>query len=446
MEKTYNKKPIKLYGEFGLASTWLDFNVLQNCACNCAYCFTHLSRCHHERRWKKRHGRGYSKRSKSTIDIINKRIAKAFGAKYDPENIMEYLLHERYPVMFSNNSDPFDPRCPESLGAIESLLRQGIPVQIQTKGAALCGVNGDQILDRLARHKELITMYVTITSDDSSVSKVFEPGAPSVENRVDLLRRSEDRGIATMIGLVPFVPQWFTDFDAFLGRVLETGCRKVWLEPLHLIRGNKSELKFRGDPASLELLKLEDANHDASAEEVTKSIRSKGMFCYASNWYRHAKPFEVDFSNGHKWGLMKIWQDITQAYERYQKPIGIYFDEVLRVMMDRGCPAHEFRTTGFEGMIRLKMGNIPTSPKACLGEKTTVAKMLKLFWNNPQHGGHWPFNFSDYCYLATEGKDVDGVDENGNLVYVYDPTAGALPDYRYDVTKVEGVKYPMQGR
>lgn len=103
---------------------------------------------------------------------------------------------------------------------------KGIPVAFQTKG-------GKGIEDAL----KLVApsyWYVSIAFQDDAIRRKIEPGAPSIDERWELVKRLRDAGHAVCIGANPLVPEWLPDIPAFLGRIEASGAQGVWAETLHL--------------------------------------------------------------------------------------------------------------------------------------------------------------------------------------------------------------------
>ncbi len=83
---------------------------------------------------------------------------------------------------------------------LEILVANGWPVTIQTKSPLVL-----RDLDVLKRAGD-VEVGFTITTADDAVRKVFEPGAPQVEKRIEALQRLHAEGIRTYVMVAPMLP------------------------------------------------------------------------------------------------------------------------------------------------------------------------------------------------------------------------------------------------
>ncbi|NMC04279.1 MAG: radical SAM protein [Candidatus Lokiarchaeota archaeon] len=109
-------------------------------------------------------------------------------------------------VRLSSISDPFppvEPRLHLTRRVLEA-LRDRTPrwLYIQTKSLQVL-----DMVDILAEIREHVVVGITITSDKETVRKVFEPNAPPIEARIDVLRRLKNAGIHVEAIVAPLLPQ-----------------------------------------------------------------------------------------------------------------------------------------------------------------------------------------------------------------------------------------------
>lgn len=78
--------------------------------------------------------------------------------------------------------------------------------------------------------------YVSLSSDETALLKRMEPGAPSVEHRLEFIAEAVRRGHFVVVGLNPLIPAWWRDFDAALERLRGIGVRHIWKGELHFSR------------------------------------------------------------------------------------------------------------------------------------------------------------------------------------------------------------------
>ena len=90
--------PIRLFRVMWESGLFLNCNVYWDCPVECSYCFSRLNRLAH-------HTVGKSATHKA-LGTLSSLVNKAFGPKYDDTDPVQFFLHEGYPVMVSNNTDP----------------------------------------------------------------------------------------------------------------------------------------------------------------------------------------------------------------------------------------------------------------------------------------------------------------------------------------------------
>lgn len=80
-----------------------------------------------------------------------------------------------------------------------------------------------------------VQINMTVTTDDEAVRKIFEPSCPSNPRRIDAIKTVHDLGVQSCITLTPLI--WATDIEAFADRLIETGVRKLIIQPFKFTRG-----------------------------------------------------------------------------------------------------------------------------------------------------------------------------------------------------------------
>ncbi len=76
-----------------------------------------------------------------------------------------------------------------------------------------------------------IQVNMTVTTDDDSIRKQFEPRCSSIDQRLDAITRVHEAGIPTAITMTPLLP--VRDPRRFAGRLLETGVPHFAIQPFH---------------------------------------------------------------------------------------------------------------------------------------------------------------------------------------------------------------------
>ncbi|KID30103.1 DNA repair photolyase [Prauserella sp. Am3] len=122
-------------------------------------------------------------------------------------------------------------------GIIRALADSGTPLSILTKGTVLAR---DLPLLRDVGGDVPVGLGVSIALLDRELQRSLEPGTPSPQARLELVRKARDAGLPCDVFLAPILPG-LTDsdeaLDGLLGQVAEAGASSVTAIPLHLRPG-----------------------------------------------------------------------------------------------------------------------------------------------------------------------------------------------------------------
>ncbi|QJY48427.1 intein-containing Rv2578c family radical SAM protein [Pseudonocardia broussonetiae] len=149
---------------------------------------------------------------------------------------------EREPVAMGTNTDPYqraEGRYRLMPGVIDALARSGTPFSLLTKGTVLT-----RDLPRLAAAARDVPvgLGVSIALLDRPLQARLEPGTPSPEARLDLVRRITDAGLSCGVMVAPVLPL-LTDseeaLDALLARIRAAGATGASVMALHLRPGTR---------------------------------------------------------------------------------------------------------------------------------------------------------------------------------------------------------------
>ncbi|MBP2368716.1 intein-containing Rv2578c family radical SAM protein [Pseudonocardia parietis] len=176
------------------------------------------------------------------------------GADFDSQivvkvNVARVLERElarpgwrREHVAMGTNTDPYqraEGRYRLMPGVIAALARSGTPFSILTKGTVLTR----DLPDLAAAHADVqVGTGVSIALLDRELSARLEPGTPSPQARLDLVRRITDAGLPCGVMVAPVLP-WLTDseeaLDAVLGEIAAAGATGATVLALHLRPGTR---------------------------------------------------------------------------------------------------------------------------------------------------------------------------------------------------------------
>jgi DNA repair photolyase len=174
------------------------------------------------------------------------------GADFDSQlvvkvNTPEVLTRElhsprwcREPVAMGTNTDPYqraEGRYRLMPGVIEAFVGTGTPFSVLTKGTLLSR-DLPLLVDAAARVK--VGLGVSIAMIDKRLSASVEPGTPSPQARLELVRKITDAGLRCGVMVAPVLP-CLTDgveaLDTLLGEIKAAGATGATVLALHLRPG-----------------------------------------------------------------------------------------------------------------------------------------------------------------------------------------------------------------
>lgn len=171
------------------------------------------------------------------------------GADFDSElvvklNVAEVLRRElarpswtRETVALGTNTDPYqraEGRYALMPGIIAALSDAGTPFSILTKGTLL---QRDLPLVSDAAAVVDVSVAVSLAIGDADLHRRLEPGTPTPDARLALIRGIREAGLDCHVMVAPVLPR-LTDstehLDALLGRIAAAGATSVTVFALHL--------------------------------------------------------------------------------------------------------------------------------------------------------------------------------------------------------------------
>jgi DNA repair photolyase len=239
------------------------------CTHNCFYCFANLN--NPERR--------------ADYSDVNSLLRNVAQRNAHLKNLPTRLVLAGHPILASNDSDPFAKSNYQQLAPIwEAFQDMGVSMVFQTRG-------GDQAIATLEKAKPTM-VYVSFTSDQEATIKRAEPGAPSHAARKALILAAKAAGHHVVVGLNPFVPEWWDNFEDFAGWLAEHGFGHVWFGELHLNHMQVANIREKAKEDFAQVIEFAQARkrHDpgiavarwhmeqAGINVFSGATSSKGMF------------------------------------------------------------------------------------------------------------------------------------------------------------------------
>lgn len=185
------------------------------CGHNCFYCFATLKD---------------AKRKFNTKSFVNQIIKIS-----DSNTFLAKKIRQGYPVVFSNNTDPF-AKNNELLTKemLPILSEKKIPIFYQTK----TGYNMFDIIKDIPKS----TFYISITGLNDEISREVERMAPLVSERIHAIDRLKEIGHHVIIGINPLAEEWLPeeDFLKLINILKDKGVKSI---PIGLLYFRKKEIE-----------------------------------------------------------------------------------------------------------------------------------------------------------------------------------------------------------
>lgn len=159
-------------------------NPYVGCGHRCAYCYAPIV--------ARRRGMAPPASVEAKIDVAS--VARAQLGRLRPGR-----------VVLSSQTDPYQPleeRLELSRALLGELLRAGFAASVLTKSDLV--VRDADLLTRFPRGRATVGLSVSTTDED--LREAIEPGAPSLERRLEALRELRRRGVRTWAFLAPVLP------------------------------------------------------------------------------------------------------------------------------------------------------------------------------------------------------------------------------------------------
>ncbi|MBI5846590.1 MAG: radical SAM protein [Nitrospirae bacterium] len=168
----------------GIPGTDYCINAYVGCSHACVYCYATFMKKYtgHTEPWG-----AFVDVKVNAAELLRKQLQKA----------------KRGHVMISSVTDAYQPievKYRLTRQCLEILFEHQFPVGVLTKSPLVL-----RDLDIIKGFDE-IEVGITISTDDEVMRKIFEPGAPPIEARINTLRKLKESGVKTYVFIGPMLP------------------------------------------------------------------------------------------------------------------------------------------------------------------------------------------------------------------------------------------------
>ena len=162
-----------------------NFNFMSGCSNDCVYCYAKDMAIRFKRKtpdtWK----------TEEPVEMSGKSYSRKSGE-----------------IMVPSSHDITPGNIETAMEVLDKLLSSGNNLLLVTKPNFTCTKH---IVDTFEDRKAQLRFRFTIGSADSAVLKLWEPGAPSFEERLESLRYAFEKGYSTSISCEPLLDEHFDD-------------------------------------------------------------------------------------------------------------------------------------------------------------------------------------------------------------------------------------------
>lgn len=243
---------LKLIDEIGINDTLLTLEPSYRCDCRCTWCYAELNR------------KAKQQDTSKVPDTFASLVSRAFGPDYDPTDFRQYALHERLPINYAAGVEPWQD-LPQARAILDVGERLGLSFTFQSRG-----LNWREVWPQLRSFVGSSYLLVSLATDRPAIVKRYEPGTPSIEERLALIDAAVGVGMPVMVSVAPYHREWIGDLAGFAEGLARRGVGCVFCDPLHLSR---DQLGAATDP---DLARLIDS---AWSDESIDQIAAARMAC-----------------------------------------------------------------------------------------------------------------------------------------------------------------------
>jgi len=249
IEHNSRKCQVRLVGLVTTTGTkeWAEYNInfSKGCSNNCKYCYA-------------------------------RKMGARFGWKVFWEKMenKEYMATKRFnkrngTIMSPSSHDITDQNIELAINVFKHILEVGNNLLIVSKPKeALIR----KICENIAQWKDHVLFRFTIGTLNDSVRKYWEPGAPSIEDRINSLKYAFKNGWKTSVSIEPYldynVISLIEHLEPFVTDSLWVGPmnkihvpKELWTDEVDELYSIESRLKIRADIIKLNLKKIKFKDH-----------------------------------------------------------------------------------------------------------------------------------------------------------------------------------------
>lgn len=413
--KGYYASP-RITGEVTDCSMPMTFDTHSNCGFGCVYCFSTFQR------GVNQNSDAYWKKQYKAVSV--ERFKRYFTELDNPKNPFRDLIKNRITLQFGGLSDPFCP-IEEQEGTgyeiLKFLKEINYPVCFSSKGDLI--LRDPKYLELFKGQKNW-SYKATIITLDEELAKKLEPGTPTPQRRLEVLKALSDIGIWTILRLRPFIIGVSEKTAVeLINKAADAGCRAMSTEFFCLEERSKNiaadKFKVISDAIGFDIvqyyknispgsgyLRLNWEIKKPYIDMMEEVCRSRGMNFHCSDAHHKERGYSGSCCGLPADGSVSNFSKCQFTYAlQYAKVNGkVEWNDIAKhnVWMDK------MKWVDAPGY------NTGSSGKRSKFEHMTMLEYLNWLWNNPNNQN------SPYKYFGGI-LFPEGLDKEGNIIYHFNP-------------------------
>ncbi|MFN9321409.1 MAG: radical SAM protein [Chitinophagales bacterium] len=376
----------------GLLSSPVPIQYTGNyCSHNCSYCFANIN----------------NPSRKLDISKLTSQL-KNYQKRND---LPSHFLREGYPLLISNNIDPFSKsNQPFVNELIFTLKDMGVPVSLATRG----GVGWQEIADNITPS----VWYVSIPYQNDDLRQKYEPNAPTLNERYELIDYVIKKGHKVLLSINPFNPEFAPNPIEIIKKAQSLGVKSVIVNKLHLTPVQQSNMTAKQKEVIGEELLEQAKGKKFTAEWLSLAM---DMFNYCQENELNLLGMDtglktnnfIEFKECYSKTLPTVFDFMNWCYDNKNEGDLIYFDDFYNFF----APL----LPDIKADISKYIIN-----KAVTGDKSFYTKMkfrniLHLYWEHPKLNIGLAKHYPSFSWLKEQtDKKLDFVyDSDHNKILYY---------------------------
>lgn len=410
----FNKGSARISMLFPAYATPVELSVYGWCQMACFFCFANLNRNAHDR-------------AGHVDNQTQKHLRFLENALHNERNGVGYFLRHKYPVAFSNTTDPFqreEKRYRASEAVLAWMQANQIPVMVLTRGNVLH--------EEFERYKPLIDpgrvmVYISITHQDDNMRRKAEPGAMGISKRWELARMLSGAGVPVMVAINPYLREWVPDPEKFCEDAIAAGARLIHVDLLHFTDAQAKKI-----PAVYSQYVRKANLADPYFRKEILRWRAAGAACgidirvtpqwetFLGSMPEHAHGIDPEWLGGKVWALPQttLKAIVDMSAEEGDALVMVRWANVVRMLEQMEVPNDTVSPAQFIASYT-NVSDEFREMRRTLGSAAPIYEILRYYWNHPECG-HW-FAYAWTCRIVgdnEDGQEEYDRDENGDIVAV----------------------------